>query len=132
MKRILAIDDEADVTDIIKLQLESRGGYQVLTENDATVAIRTAREFSPDLVLLDIMMPDVDGSELAAQMLSDRELKDTPIVFLTALVSTQEIKSGSLGVGTRTYFPKPIDFDALTQCIQQTLSGKISSSAANR
>ena len=127
MKRILAIDDEQDVTDLIKLQLESIGGFTVDTENDAVGALQTARETSPDLILMDIMMPDMDGSELAAQMLEDPHLKDTPVLFLTALVSTEEMTNGIIGGGTRRYFPKPIDFTKLVDAIHETLGNSVSS-----
>ncbi len=127
MKRILAIDDEQDVTDLVKLQLESLGGFTVDTENEGAGAIQTARETSPDLILLDIMMPDIDGSELAAQMMEDPLLKDTPIIFLTALVSAEETKDGTLGGGMRRYFPKPIDFQKLADAIHETLSNNVSS-----
>jgi two-component system alkaline phosphatase synthesis response regulator PhoP len=127
MKRILAIDDEQDVTDLIKLQLESMGGFVVDTENEGAGALMTARETSPDLILLDIMMPDVDGSELAAQMLEDPLLKDTPVIFLTALVSTEEISNGNLGTGPRRYFPKPINFKKLVDAIHETLGNNVSS-----
>jgi CheY-like chemotaxis protein len=127
MKRILAIDDEQDVTDLIKLQLESMGGYTVETENEAAGAMLRAREYSPDLILLDIMMPDIDGSELAAQMLEDPLLKDTPIIFLTALVSAEETATASNGFGTRRYFPKPIDFPKLVDAIHETLGNNVSS-----
>jgi CheY-like chemotaxis protein len=127
MKRILAIDDEQDVTDLIKLQLESMGGFVVDTENEGAGAIMTARETSPDLILLDIMMPDVDGSELAAQMLEDPLLKDTPIIFLTALVSDEEVRAGNFGAGSRRYFPKPINFQKLASAIHETLGNNVSS-----
>lgn len=126
MKRILAIDDEQDVTDLIKLQLESMGGFAVITENEGAGALQTARETSPDLILLDIMMPDVDGSELAAQMLEDPLLKDTPIIFLTALVSDEEVRDGNFG-GPRRYFPKPINFQKLVDAIHETLGNNVSS-----
>lgn len=127
MKRILAIDDEQDVTDVIKLQLESMGGFAVDTENEGAAALRRAREISPDLILLDIMMPDVDGSELAARMLEDPLLKDTPIIFLTALVSDKEVHSGNFGAGPRRYFPKPINFQKLANAIHETLGNNVSS-----
>jgi two-component system OmpR family response regulator len=126
MKTILAIDDEQDVTDLVKLQLESMGGFTVITENEAAGALLTARESCPDLILLDIMMPDLDGSELAAQMLEDPVLKDVPIIFLTALVS-QEEAMGQAGSGQRRYFPKPIDFPRLAEAIHATLADRVSS-----
>jgi CheY-like chemotaxis protein len=123
MKTILAVDDEESVTDLVKRQLESMGGFTVVTENEAARALLTARESSPDLILLDIMMPDLDGSELAAQMMQDPVLKDVPVIFLTALVSQEE----AMGNGMRRYFPKPIDFPRLAETIHATLAERVSS-----
>ena len=117
MIRVLAVDDEEEVVELIKLQLESRGGFVVQTETNASNALQAAREFGPDVILLDIMMPQVDGSEVAAQFKEDREFKSTPVFFLTALVTQQETMFGQAG-GTRTYFPKPIDWDGLVKSIQ--------------
>jgi len=120
MIRVLAIDDEEDVAELIKIQLESRGGFVVKTESDASQALRTAREFGPDVILLDIMMPKMDGSEVAADFMNDREFKRTPLIFLTALVTNQEVKNSSVSSAKRTYLPKPINWTELVDAIQAT------------
>ena len=120
MIRVLAIDDEEDVAELIKMQLESRGGFVVKTESDASQALRTAREFGPDVILLDIMMPKMDGSEVAADFMNDREFKRTPLIFLTALVTNQEVKNSSVSSAKRTYLPKPINWTELVDAIQAT------------
>ena len=122
--RILIIDDEPAFTRMLKVRLEKLGPFTVKEENDPTCALRTAREFDPDLILLDIMMPYVDGSELATRFLADPLFRHVPIVFLTAMVSQAEIHAGSWGeVGGRTYLPKPVQWNDLVRCIAAKLRG---------
>ena len=93
-RRILIVDDDANSTHLVKILLERSGPYLVLEENDAARADQTAHNFKPDVILLDIVMPKIDGGELAIQIEADRDLHDTPIIFLTALVTHSETKSG--------------------------------------
>src|SRR5260221_13777925 len=86
-KRILVVDDELDFLYVIKLMLEGTGQYQVRTLSFASQAAQVARDFQPDLVLLDCMMPGADGGELAGPLQVDPQLKDTPFLFLTGTVS---------------------------------------------
>src|SRR5947209_498873 len=79
--RVLVIDDNRDTTRLIKVLLESRGDYFVLPENDPAKAHQTAQEFRPDVILLDIVMPETDGGEVAAQIEKDPKLQGTPIIF---------------------------------------------------
>src|ERR1700757_3005464 len=93
-RRILVVDNDPDSTHLVKILLERAGSYFVLEENFATKAHQTARSFKPDLILLDIMMPKADGYGVAAQIEADPELRRTPIVFLTALVTKSEAEAG--------------------------------------
>ena len=120
--RILVVDDERDFTHMLKLQLERFGYFEVLEENDETLAVATAREFGPDLVLLDLMMPNREGTEVAAAMHSDALLRDTPILFLTALVAEADAPGGgSYCSGGRTFLPKSLPTASLIECIRKTL-----------
>ncbi len=121
-RRILVIDDEASVTRSIKLNLEALGRYEVRAENRAAHALAAAREFKPDLVLLDVMMPEMDGGEVAAQLQEDPLMKSTPIVFLTAIVSKEETKGQEAVIGGLSYLAKPVDVIQLTRCIEQHLA----------
>ena len=98
-KRILIIDDEASFTRMVKLNLEKTGAFEVREENKATYALAAAREFKPDVILLDVIMPTMDGGDVAAQIRNDRHLKGTPIIFLTATVSQSEAGDGGLNSG---------------------------------
>src|SRR5207247_10435119 len=106
-RRILIVDDDRDGTHLIKVLLEKIGGYLVLEENDAAKAYQSARNFRPALVLLDMMMPQRDGGEVATQIEADPELQRTPIIFLTALATTAEARSG-LRIQGRPLLGEPI------------------------
>src|SRR5207244_8846203 len=86
-KRILIVDDEISFTRLLKLNLEQTNDYVVRVENWAEDVLPAAREFRPDLVLLDVMMPRMFAGEIAASLRGDDSLKTTPIVFFTAAVS---------------------------------------------
>lgn len=122
-RRILIVDDDANSTHLVKILLERSGPYLVLEENDATQAHQTARSFKPDLVLLDVAMPKKDGGEVAAQIQADHELHNTPIIFLTALVTTNEAKSG-LHIQGNSFVAKPINIPELIGAIQQHLPAR--------
>jgi CheY-like chemotaxis protein len=106
-RRILIIDDDRK-SNLVKILLEKTGSYLVLEENDATKAHQSAQNFRPDVILLDIMMPKTDGGEVAAQIEADPELQRTPIIFLTALVTEPETKTGLRIQGHRS-LAKPIN-----------------------
>jgi two-component system, OmpR family, response regulator len=119
-RRILMVDDDSNTTHLVKILLERCGPYFVLEENDATEAYQTARSFKPDLILLDVIMPGIDGGELAEQIQADRELHDTPIIFQTGLVTKAEAKSG-LHIQGHPVVAKPINIPELIEAIEEHL-----------
>jgi len=119
-RRILIVDDDANSTHLVKILLERSGPYLVLEENDAAKADQTAHNFKPDVILLDIIMPKIDGGELATQIEADRELHDTPIIFLTALVTHSEANSG-LHIQGHPLVAKPISIPELIEAIEKQL-----------
>jgi len=122
-RRILIVDDDANSTHLVKILLERSGPYLVLEENDPTKADQTAHSFKPDVILLDIVMPKMDGGELATQIEADRDLHDTPIIFLTALVTHSETKSG-LHVQGHPLIAKPINIPELIEAIGKHLPAR--------
>ena len=118
-KRILIVDDEAGFTRLLKLTLEGTRRYIVKEENDGSQALQSARQFRPDLILLDIVMPKMDGGDVARQMASDPMLKKVKIIFLTAIVSQKEAGAG--GIGGFPFVAKPVSLAALTAMIEETL-----------
>jgi len=120
-KRILIVDDESGFTRLMKLTLEKTGRYQVREQNDGTQALQTAREFKPDLILLDIVMPKIDGGDVASQISNDPMLRNVKIVFLTAIVSKKEATDGNL-IGGYPFMAKPVSLEALRECIEENLA----------
>jgi CheY-like chemotaxis protein len=121
--KILAIDDEPGVTRMIQLNLEQTGQYEVRTVNDGASAVSAARQFRPDLILLDVMMPESDGGDVAARLESDPLLKDIPIVFLTAIVTKKEAGPDGLSIHGRRFIAKPVTAKELIDSIEETLKG---------
>ena len=120
-KRILVVDDEPEFTNLLKLSLESHGYYEVREENHAEHARAAAREFGPDLVVLDIMMPEMEGNEVAAALKADPVTKDVPVIFLTALVSREDAPMGTCSSGGHTFLPKDIRLEKLMRCIEDKI-----------
>ncbi len=118
-KRILIIDDEQSFTRMVRLNLEKTGFFEVREENKATAALNAAREFKPDLILLDVIMPNMDGGDVAAQIQADRSLKGTPIVYLTATVSPKEAGPAGFASGGSLFLGKPITTERLIQVINE-------------
>ena len=118
-RRILIVDDEPAVTRSLKLNLECTLLYDVRTVNVARRVLPIAREFHPDLILLDVVMPDMDGCEVAARIHLDPELSDTPIVFLTALASNVSTGGHTMIAGSTVYLAKPVSLPELLRCINK-------------
>ena len=125
-RRILIVDNGPNTTHLVKVLLERTGHYLVLEENDATKAHQSAQNFRPDLILLDVVMPDTDGGEVAARIEADPELHNTPIVFLTALVTRAEARSG-LNIQGHPFLAKPVSIPELINAIEQHLPVRIAS-----
>jgi CheY-like chemotaxis protein len=120
---ILIIDDNHNFTRSAKLALEKTGNYFVCEENDAAKAHQTAQNLKPDLILLDIGMPQTDGGEVAARIQSDPALRRIPVVFLTALVTKAETKSG-LWIEGHPFLAKPVSLPELIEGIEENLAGR--------
>ena len=118
-KRILIVDDDLTCARILKAGLEKVGAYDVQTEGRATQALSVAREFGPDLVLLDVCMMDGDGGEVAFKLRRDEQLQNTPIVFLTSIVSEHEAQNGNAVHGTFHFLAKPVRLDKVIYCIER-------------
>lgn len=120
-KRIILVDDEEAVTRAMKRNLEATGLFEVMEINNPSLVIENARQFRPDLVLLDVMMPDMDGGDVAAAMEEDPQLADVPIIFLTGIVNKKEVGSSGSMRGKHTFLAKPIKFEDLLACIDEQL-----------
>lgn len=118
-KRILLVDDEVSITRALALYLTENGNCDVRVENAGSRAVATAKEFRPDLIFLDIVMPDADGGTIAAEIKADPALHNTPIVFLTALVSKHETGGATAQIGGHPFLAKPVDPDTVLAYIEK-------------
>jgi len=121
-KRILVVDDERGFTSMLKLNLEATGNYEVDIENEPDQAVRTALECRPDLILLDIIMPSKEGPDVAADIRKDPKLHATPIVFLTATVTKEEVDSQGGVIGGHPFVAKPSNLAVLLHSIETNIA----------
>ncbi|MFC1548472.1 response regulator [Candidatus Omnitrophota bacterium] len=117
-KKILVVDDEKGFTDMVKEILEETGKYEVDAENDARGAIGAARKFQPDLIILDVLIPHMDGPHIAEQIRKDRDIRKVPIVFVSALF---DFVSGGAEPSS-LLLSKPLRVKKLIRCVEQNLS----------
>ncbi len=123
-RRILIIDDEADFCHFVKLNLDKSGEFDVLIATSGVQGIGLAKSEKPDLILLDLLMPVMDGSEVAEHLLKDEDTKKIPIIFVTALTRKKEVDSHSGSIGGRTFLAKPVAPKELIDAINKFLGDK--------
>jgi len=120
--KILIIDDEATFTRMVRMNLEQTGRFEVREENRAAKAMGAAKDFMPDLILLDVIMPAMDGGELASRLKADPQLTNIPVVFLTATVSKNEAQDAGFTSGGYLFLAKPVSLQNLLKTIDETLA----------
>lgn len=118
--KILAIDDEVKALNILKLVLET-SGYEVLTAQEGELGIQKACIEQPDLIILDICMPKMDGWEVCKKLKFTEETKKIPVVFLTAFSSAHDQEKAK-GLGVSAYLTKPVDPLELENLIKELLN----------
>lgn len=119
-KKILVVEDEPDVLSLLTLMLKSQG-YNVITAVDGSEALEKARAEVPDLIILDIMLPKLDGYKVARMLKFDENYSHIPIVMLTAKIQEKDKEIG-LEMGADEYITKPFDTAELLQKIKERLS----------
>lgn len=120
MQTILIVDDTQSISDFVQVMLEERG-YKTITANNGTQALVMAMEYRPDLILLDIMMPDIDGYTICGQLKADRKTRDIPVIFLSAL-NSQFDKIKAFKCGAVDFVTKPIQEEELTARVKSHLT----------
>jgi len=118
--RILAVDDSPTVLEMIRTILES-GGYEVITAADGSEALNTARTEAPDLIVLDVMLPKLDGYKVCRLLKYDQKYQHIPIVMLTAKAEEQSMATG-IRTGADQYLTKPIEPELLLETVATELS----------
>jgi DNA-binding response OmpR family regulator len=112
MKKILVVDDEKDVLLTLEKRLTAEG-YSVITTTKSTNAIALAKSQHPDIIILDIVMPGMDGGEVAAKLREHPLTRSIPVIFLTALLSKTEEYQENRMIGSNITFAKPFDTEEL-------------------
>jgi two-component system OmpR family response regulator len=123
MKKVLIVDDEPGITQLLKATLEGTGKYQVRTENRGMMGLSAARQFRPDAAILDIMMPDLEGTEVLSKIRELPGMKNLPVIILTAtLMKGETILSDPM---KSSYFmAKPLEMDELLGALESILGGE--------
>jgi len=119
-KKILVVDDEPDVVSLLSLLLKAQG-YEIITAIDGQVALEKARGEKPDLILLDIMLPKLDGYKVARMLKFDEKYKNIPIIMLTAKIQEKD-KDIGLQMGADDYLTKPFDTATLVEKVKAILN----------
>ena len=117
--KVMLVDDEKSFTNLLKLNLEESGKYEVRVENWAEDACTAVRQFRPDILFLDIIMPRMPGGNVAAQIAADPEIADTPIVFLTAAVRKHQVEENEGIICDRPCLAKPATVEEVMQMIDE-------------
>ncbi len=120
MKKILVVDDEKDVLFMLEKRLKAEG-YSVITTTNGKNAIALAQSQRPDIIILDIVMPGMDGAEVAATLKEHLLTRSIPVIFLTGLLSKEEELQENHMIGSHITFAKPFDTEELLAQIKSLL-----------
>ncbi len=122
-KKILVVEDEAELTGAIRIRLE-QAGYEVLTADDGQEALEKARGENPDLIVLDLMLPKIDGYKVCRMLKFDEKYKKIPVVMLTARAQEKDEDLG-YEVGADVFITKPFKYQVLLAKIAELLGGSV-------
>ena len=120
-KKILLVDDDADFVEATKLILESKS-YDVVVSYDGKEGLKKVQTEEPNLIILDVMMPEMDGYEVCAKIKSDPRFKDIPVLLLTAvgeaISTTKYTKEMGMKIEADDYIPKPVELNELVERVE--------------
>jgi CheY-like chemotaxis protein len=119
--KVLVVDDERIIVEIVEEELAAHG-YEVYTAFTGEEGLRKCKSLRPDVVILDIMMPDIDGSSVAAEMKDDPNTAHIPVIFLTGAVKSSEVPDSHL-VGGQFFLAKPFKAEDLLKILRMVLFG---------
>lgn len=122
MKKILLVDDEITSTRLLRQGLERTGMFEVREQNHSRQVLDTVREFRPDLVVMDVCMPGMDGGDVARALRAQPEFRHLPIIFLTSMVTEEDADGQPLQSGGFVFLPKPVNLTQLLVEIDRQLS----------
>ena len=120
--KILLVDDEEDFTELFAANLEGAGSYVVKQVNDPREAVQVAQEFGPDLCIVDVVMPGMDGGDVVTALRAVPELKEVPVLMLTALVEEDPVSPvGESMSGGLPFVSKTSEFEKIVSAIESHL-----------
>lgn len=117
--RILIIDDDQDFTQVFKLTLEELAPYEVRVENSSPHALTTVLEYHPDIIFLDIIMPEVEGPDVLYALRNNTATRNIPIIILTATITKDEVLAQDGIIGGHIFAAKPITVPEVIDCIEK-------------
>jgi len=117
LQHILCVDDERDILDVAQMCLETVGGYRVSCCNSGNEALQRVRDLHPDIILLDVMMPQMNGPDTLAALQTLPEARDIPVVLMTARIQPSEVKA-YMKMGLAAVISKPFDAMTLARQVQ--------------
>jgi CheY-like chemotaxis protein len=120
-KRILVIDDEDNFCKLIKKNIEQTNEFEVHIATNGNDGIRLAKEIKPDLILLDVVMPGMDGGDVVSLIKNDKGIKDIPILFLTAIVREEEASCQTSPTMGYSFLSKTVTVGELIACIKKNV-----------
>ncbi len=117
-RSILLIEDEPDIQTVVKFALEATGGHEVTVAEDGLKGLEVARSEQPDVILLDVMMPRMDGHELLRLLKASDKTSEIPVIFLSAKAQQKDVEAG-LELGADGYLTKPFDSRTLSDEVEE-------------
>jgi len=120
-KKILLVDDDKTFTQVVCFNLEGTGRFEVRVENTGGRGLSVAKEYKPDLILLDLMIPDMSGDKIAHQLKHSKDTRSIPIILLTAIITKKETNDHDNILGNYTVLAKPIEIDKLISAIDKSI-----------
>ena len=123
-KKVLLVDDEKSFTTLLKLNLEETGRYEVRAVNLGEDALPAAREFKPDIMLLDLIMPYMPGGNVVALFEADAEFQNLPIVFMTAAIQRSRVAENDGIISGKPCLAKPASLEEIVKMIEEQTKGQ--------
>ncbi len=120
----MIVDDEEQLTRLVRMVLGQTGRYEVREVNVSTKAVSIAKEFRPDVILLDVVMPGADGGEVACSLKAHNETKDIPFVFVTSTISRADTNNLPYRSGGHLFLCKPVSGPVLMKVIDDLIAGR--------
>jgi|SaaInl4_135m_RNA_FD_contig_21_3461230_length_847_multi_4_in_0_out_0_1 CheY-like chemotaxis protein len=117
-RSILLIEDEPDIQTVVKFALEATGGHHVTVAEDGMQGLEVARTEQPDVILLDVMMPRMDGHELLRLLKAGEKTSGIPVIFLSAKAQQKDVEAG-MALGADGYLTKPFDSRTLSDQVEE-------------